>query len=112
MGDRVLRCVADGIVKGFLRKSDFVARFGGDEFAVVLRETALKDALMLGERLVARIRALRVPAGEGTVNVSVSVGVAGIVLGDTVTTWFERADRGLYAAKGAGRDRVAAADRA
>ncbi len=107
IGDQVLREVANAIVRVFLRKSDFVARFGGDEFAVVLRETALADALRLGERLLSRVRAIRVASPSGTVVVSVSIGVAEIAAADDVATWFDRADRGLYAAKAAGRDRVA-----
>ncbi|HUK66000.1 MAG TPA: GGDEF domain-containing protein [Anaeromyxobacteraceae bacterium] len=107
VGDRVLREVADSIVKVFMRRNDFVARYGGDEFAVVLRETPLADTLVLCERLRARVNALRIPAGDRAVRVTVSVGVADLARDDTVLSWFERADRGLYAAKGAGRDRVA-----
>jgi diguanylate cyclase (GGDEF)-like protein len=108
VGDQVLREVANAIVRVFLRKNDFVARFGGDEFAVLLRETRLEDALALAERVVARVRELRVPAGEGEIAVTVSIGAAAIAVGDGPTTWFDRADRGLYAAKSGGRDRVAA----
>jgi diguanylate cyclase len=92
----------------FLRKSDFVARFGGDEFAVVLRETALKDGLSLAERVLSRVSAAKVPAGDRALALSVSVGVATIELEDDAKAWFDRADRGLYAAKSAGRNRVAA----
>jgi diguanylate cyclase len=92
----------------FLRKSDFVARFGGDEFAVVLRETALKDGLSLAERVLSRVSAAKVPAGDRALALSVSVGVAAIELEDDAKAWFDRADRGLYAAKSAGRNRVAA----
>jgi len=109
VGDQVLRGVADAIVQVFLRKKDFVARYGGDEFAVLLRETALADALSLAERVLARVRALQVAGPEGALPVSVSIGVAAAAPGDDPRTWFERADRGLYTAKAAGRDRAAAA---
>ena len=109
VGDQVLREVANAIVRVFLRKSDFVARFGGDEFAVVLRETAMKDALTLAERVLARVRALKVPAEGGELALTVSIGVAPIAPGDDAKTWFERADKGLYAAKSDGRDRAAVA---
>ncbi|HTT72174.1 MAG TPA: GGDEF domain-containing protein [Anaeromyxobacteraceae bacterium] len=111
VGDRVLREVADAIVKVFMRKNDFVARYGGDEFAVVLRETPLKDTLTLCERLLQRVRSLRIPAGDRAERVSVSVGVAALAREDGPLTWFECADRGLYAAKSAGRDRVAVGER-
>ncbi len=107
IGDQVLREVANAIVRVFLRKSDFVARFGGDEFAVVLRETSLKDALALAERVLARVRAVKVMAGDSAIALTVSVGAATIGMSDDAKTWFDRADKGLYAAKSAGRDRVA-----
>ena len=105
-GDQVLCEVANAIVRVFMRKSDFVARFGGDEFVVVLRETPLADALRLAERVLSGVRCLCVPAGSRNVRVRVSVGAASIATDDDPKSWFERADRGLYAAKEAGRDRV------
>ena len=106
-GDCVLRDVAKSLVKVFLRKNDFVARLGGDEFAVILRETSEADARTLAERVLTRVRALRVAgtSPEGLA-VTVSIGVAEIAAGDDDKTWLERADRGLYLAKQAGRDRV------
>ena len=108
VGDQVLRVVADAIVRVFLRKSDFVARFGGDEFAVVLRETALENALSLAERVLVRARGVKIPTGGGEVAVTLSIGAAAIEAGDDARSWFDRADKGLYASKTAGRDRVAA----
>lgn len=106
-GDEVLRQVADTTVKVFLRKNDFVARLGGDEFAIVLRETAVRDAVALAERVLARVRALRIPiSAEQILQVSVSIGAAEIDAQDDEKSWFERADRCLYAAKQAGRDRL------
>jgi diguanylate cyclase len=108
VGDQVLREVADAIVRVFLRKNDFVARFGGDEFAVVLRETALENALALAERVLGRARGWKIAAGGGAVTVTLTIGVAALTAGDDARTWFDRADKGLYAAKTAGRDRAAA----
>jgi diguanylate cyclase (GGDEF)-like protein len=106
-GDGVLRDVAKSLVKVFLRKNDFVARLGGDEFAVILRETSEADARTLAERVLTRVRALRV-AGTSpeSLAVTVSIGVAEIAAGDDDRTWLERADRVLYLAKEAGRDRA------
>jgi diguanylate cyclase (GGDEF)-like protein len=106
-GDQVLVEIANAVAKVFLRKSDFVARYGGDEFVVVLRETSLRDVPALAERVLERVRAVRVPAGAEAVTPGVSMGAAALQPGDDGRTWFERADRGLYAAKAAGRDRLA-----
>jgi len=107
-GDEVLQQVANAVVKVFLRKNDFVARIGGDEFAVILRETKLDDARALAERVVGRVRSLLIATSNGEKRtVTVSIGLAGIAAGDDEKTWFERTDRCLYAAKEAGRDRVA-----
>jgi diguanylate cyclase (GGDEF)-like protein len=106
-GDEVLRNVANALVKVFLRKNDFVARMGGDEFAVILRETSEADARVLAERVLARIRSLRVAAAsEEILEVTVSIGLAKIEAADDEKMWLERADRALYLAKEAGRDRV------
>jgi diguanylate cyclase len=106
-GDEVLQQVADAVVKVFLRKNDFVARIGGDEFAVILRETKLDDARALAERVVGRVRSLLIATSNGEKRtVTVSIGLAAIAIGDDQKTWFDRTDRYLYAAKEAGRDRV------
>jgi diguanylate cyclase len=106
-GDDVLREVADSVVKVFLRKNDFVARLGGDEFAIVLRETGARDATSLADRVLGRIRALRIPTSNDQVlQVTVSIGLAEIQPNDDEKSWFERADKCLYAAKQDGRDRL------
>jgi diguanylate cyclase len=106
-GDEVLQQVADAVVKVFLRKNDFVARIGGDEFAVILRETKLEDARVLAERVASRVRALLIATSNGEKrNVTVSIGLSQIASGEDEKTWLERCDRCLYAAKEAGRDRV------
>jgi len=108
-GDEVLRQVADAVVKVFLRKNDFVARIGGDEFAVVLRETKLDDARALAERVVCRVRTLLIATSNGERrNVTVSIGLSEIATGEDSKAWFDRTDRFLYTAKEAGRDRVSA----
>jgi diguanylate cyclase (GGDEF)-like protein len=109
-GDEVLRGVADALARVFLRKSDFVARFGGDEFAVVLRDTALADAGRLGDRVLTRVRTLRFQGATGQVSVTLSMGAAALAKGEDAKAWFARADRALYAAKAAGRDRFVAGD--
>jgi diguanylate cyclase (GGDEF)-like protein len=106
-GDSVLCAVADSLVKVFLRKNDFVARIGGDEFAVVLRDTRILDAKVLCDKILTRIRGLLLPMQSGeTITVSVTIGLGAIHAGDDVKMWMDRADRALYAAKEAGRDRM------
>jgi diguanylate cyclase len=106
VGDQALREIANTLARVFLRKSDFVARFGGDEFAVVLRETALSDTVALAERVMARLKAVAVSAGDRSITLSVSMGVAAIERGEDAKVWFERADRNLYQAKSQGRGRM------
>jgi diguanylate cyclase len=109
-GDEVLRQVADAVVKVFLRKNDFVSRLGGDEFAIILRETGGRDASALAERVLGRIRTLLIATtNEETLSVTVSIGLSEIRDEDDAKTWLDRADRGLYAAKEGGRDRLATA---
>jgi len=103
-GDAVLRRVAADLGGG-LRDSDLLARWGGEEFAVLLPATGPGQAREIGERLRRRVAA----SGE-TPAVTVSIGLAPGVAGEGAAAWLERADRALYAAKAAGRDRVMTGD--
>lgn len=106
MGDRVLREVASSLAKSFLRKEDFVARFGGEEFAVVLQEGQLEILTTLAERCLQHLRDLEFEAGEDTLRISASLGVAILHRNESPESWLERADQALYQAKNAGRDRI------
>jgi diguanylate cyclase len=106
MGDEALRQVSNAVVRVFLRKSDFCARYGGDELAVVLRETAVQEAAGLAERVLRGVRALKLVGPAGVINPTVSIGLGGFAPGDDSKKWIDRADRGLYAAKQAGRNRI------
>lgn len=109
-GDAVLRGVADLLVKSFPRKSDFVGRYGGEEFAVVLGEDGAPTARMLSERLLERIRTLVVVWEGNEIRSTVSIGIAQFGDGDGVKDWIDRADKALYQAKAEGRDRIVEAD--
>ncbi|MBZ0252342.1 MAG: GGDEF domain-containing protein, partial [Candidatus Methylomirabilis sp.] len=111
-GDAVLAAVADCCVRVFPSKEELVARFGGDEFAVVVPAGDPKEVLRLGERLLAAVRALRVVHDGLEIPVSVSVGAAVLAPGESADDWTRRADRALYQAKAAGRDRLALAETA
>ncbi len=106
-GDAALRAVADRLSRTFPRRGDLVARFGGDEFAVVLRDIRPDEARMLAERVVVAMRTTRAEHLGKQIPLSVSVGIAARRDGDTRDTWTSRADAALYAAKQAGRDRWA-----
>lgn len=102
-GDSVLRGVARIIAAG-TRQSDFVARVGGEEFAIILPETALFEALQFGEKLRAAVAATDV----GEHRVTVSVGIANVPHSEIPGTseLFRAADQALYRAKQRGRNRV------
>jgi diguanylate cyclase (GGDEF)-like protein len=95
-GDRLLKAAA-AAWQARLRKTDLLARYGGEEFAVVLPDCGLDDGLEIAERL-------RTAQPEGTC----SIGIAAWDGREEATTLVARADRALYAAKAAGRDRCVA----
>ena len=107
-GDRVLREVAAALAAS-VRASDFIARTGGEEFLVGCVAADDGVALALAERLLAAVRKLdiRVPGAKVPLHCTVSIGISGRCgqKGDWERCWAE-ADRALYAAKAAGRDRV------
>jgi diguanylate cyclase (GGDEF)-like protein len=106
VGDRVLREVAATLQAG-IRRSDLVARIGGEEFALVLLGTGPPGAWVLLERLREAVAALRVPAGGAAVGCTISIGITDRVDDDADwATLYKRADQALYAAKQGGRDRV------
>ncbi|MBI5544370.1 MAG: GGDEF domain-containing protein [Deltaproteobacteria bacterium] len=106
-GDAVLRELADGLVRAFPVKSELVARFGGEEFAVVLWDTPLAKARVAAERALNTLRSAKILHEGKLVPVTVSVGVAQLRPGEDARPWLERADRALYAAKHEGRNRIA-----
>ena len=107
-GDEVLRAVAGAIVAA-VREDDVPARFGGEEFVVLLRNPDPEVAVEVGERIRNAVRTLDLRR-LGVAGVSVSVGVAVATESDaSIDALIETADRALYRAKRAGRDRVVAA---
>jgi len=119
-GDRVLSALAE-VLRNDMRIADLPARLGGEEFAVLLPGASLAEATAMAERLRAAMEATSVEpapdapspeAGDGRIHCTVSIGVAEAATDGcpTLDTMLAVADRRLYAAKQAGRNRVCAAD--
>ena len=106
-GDAVLRAAGECLARSFIRKNDIIARYGGDEFAVILTDTTAKQARSLIERFLVQSRKIEIPnSGDGAF-VSCSIGYTEVTQDDTVSSLVNRADQALYMAKSAGRDRSA-----
>jgi diguanylate cyclase (GGDEF)-like protein len=109
-GDLVLKAIADDC-SSMRRDTDIVARFGGEEFVLLLPETNESAAGLVAERLRKQIEDHPDALGLGT-QISVSIGVAGATLGMlSFDVLLKRADEALYEAKRLGRNRVALAPR-
>ena len=106
-GDAVLREVALRATRN-LRSLDLIARYGGDEFVVVMPETSLTVALSVAERLRQTIAGAPIlaPQPPQPIEATVSIGAAAATAGDTAATLLHHADQALYAAKNGGRNRV------
>lgn len=104
-GDRVLKIIAGELSKR-LRKTDFMARFGGEEFVLLIPATPLAGGVQLLETLRAAIEACPFHFKGEPVTITLSAGIAEFRDGETPEAAFERADQALYRAKGAGRNRI------
>jgi two-component system, cell cycle response regulator len=107
-GDDVLRGLADRL-RSRVREEDVVARFGGEEFLVILPDTGASGAATAAEDLREAVAAQPFPVGRIALPLTVSVGWA-TWRGEPLERLIARADRGLYAAKEAGRDCVRPGD--
>jgi diguanylate cyclase (GGDEF)-like protein/PAS domain S-box-containing protein len=107
-GDDVLARVAER-TRNSLRAEDMAARWGGEEFVVLLPLTALPEAMLVANRLRAAIAATPTPTCAGPLPVSCSCGVAQRRRGERIADFIARADAALYAAKDAGRNACVAA---
>ncbi|MRR09081.1 GGDEF domain-containing protein [bacterium] len=101
-GDAVLRSVAR-VFRGTLRQTDVISRWGGEEFAVILPNTAAPEACLISNKLRQRIAAQPPASGD---RVTISCGVATYLAHDQPRAIFERADAALRDAKNTGRNRV------
>jgi diguanylate cyclase (GGDEF)-like protein len=105
VGDQVIAAVAERLA-ALVRGNDVLGRYGGEEFALVLNAPAGED-VTLAERLRRSLAERPVATGSGPIEVTISIGVTRLDSGDAdLGALLARADRGLYAAKQAGRNRV------
>lgn len=112
VGDRVIRRFADQC-RETLRASDLCGRLGGEEFAALLPDTALADALQVAERLRTAVADTRLAIEGGALSFTVSIGLAQWRPGEhEIDEVLSRADKQLYQAKHEGRNRIAACDAA
>jgi len=108
-GDQVIQRVG-GMLKEWSRAGDIVARYGGDEFAILLPNTLLADGMKLAEEIrnKAAARGSQVTYRGEEVALSLSIGVAMVADGDDAGAIVQRADAGLYRSKHLGRNQVQA----
>jgi diguanylate cyclase (GGDEF)-like protein/PAS domain S-box-containing protein len=105
VGDAVLCGVADCLTEN-IRRLDILGRLGGEEFAVCMPGVVMEDAKAQAERLRSAVSGTEFDTPGGPVHITVSLGIASYVPGETMETLIERADAAMYVAKRTGRNRV------
>jgi len=104
----VLQAVAECLARE-IRATDFVARYGGEEFVTILPGTQIQDAKQFSDKLRAAIAAIGFHFRGTPVSITVSTGVTAFLPEDSPGNAFDRADKAMYRAKQAGRNRCVAA---
>jgi diguanylate cyclase len=104
-GDKVLKIIAKSLQKN-LRSSDFIARFGGEEFVALMPETSTNEAKIVAEKMRRKIEESPFNFKKEPVQITVSFGISEFAKGETADEVFSRADKALYEAKDKGRNQV------
>jgi diguanylate cyclase (GGDEF)-like protein len=111
VGDQVLRGLA-AVLQSCQRRTDTLARTGGEEFMLLMPMTDMDGALLHARRMCERVASSKLPTDVGELQVTLSLGVAEVLPAEiSVDTVVSRADAALYQAKANGRNRVEAAQR-
>jgi diguanylate cyclase (GGDEF)-like protein len=109
LGDIVLQTIANVFSKILKRPNDFAARWGGEEFVVLMPNTLMEGALDVAEQLRRAVESTLIPNADGSdLKITVSIGVTSLLptVDSSMDAFFSKADKALYAAKEAGRNRV------
>lgn len=112
LGDKVISTIAR-ILNDNIKGKDIAARFGGEEFVILLPDTSLDGARQFAEKIRTTIQKLsikRADKNEAITNITVSLGVAGYRKGENISEFIGRADNALYKSKSQGRNRVTVAE--
>ncbi len=102
IGDEVLISMTESVDKN-LRESDVFARWGGEEFVILFKDTSMKNAKRVSQKLKDKIQKAQHPIAG---SITASFGLSEYIVGDTVESLFERCDKALYLAKENGRNRI------
>ncbi|PTS83587.1 hypothetical protein DBR00_13865 [Pseudomonas sp. HMWF032] len=108
VGDQALKAVASAL-KDSLRNVDMVFRYGGEEFMVLLSNTSREAASMIGERLRLAVLGIQYLVENRAIELSVSLGCATLLPGESMDSLLRRADSALYVSKREGRNRLSMA---
>ncbi|MEW6442670.1 MAG: diguanylate cyclase [bacterium] len=108
VGDLVLRSVSE-VLREAVRKQDLVARWGGEEFLMMLPDTDLKGGLQVAEKMRKLVNSRVFPVGPHEVRITLSIGVSAYLPGQKIDDCIKQADQALYQAKHLGRNHVSAA---
>lgn len=105
VGDLVIQAFVRAC-KFMVRMGDLFGRLGGEEFAIVLWNTALEDACHVAQKIVNQVKLLGVDTDNGKIRFTVSIGLAQLKSGESIQSLINRADQNLLLAKNTGRDRI------
>ena len=104
-GDKVLKIIAKSLQRN-LRDSDFIARFGGEEFVALMPETSAKEAKLVAEKLRKKVEKSPFNFKREPVQITISFGISEFAKGESIEDVFARADKALYKSKENGRNQV------
>ncbi|MCC7402769.1 MAG: GGDEF domain-containing protein [Bdellovibrionales bacterium] len=110
IGDCVLQEFVKILHEQFTRPADFVARIGGEEFAIILPDYQLEHAIKKADAVLSRIRKDVLIQDGHQIKFTSSLGIAQLERGESAEDWLKRADKALYHAKNTGRDRFSVAN--